>query len=180
MDVDDIVRADGEAQNSGLSAEGRGFTAHFFGKRTRPEGLGCRARQAVRVPDDTSSWPPNVLFDAVYGITVARHFGKLEPDVLKRCRPNSLPDAARHGQPNIVDVLKMPLCFVETLRKTPFWTSSSCPGLCSCHQRSGSVTCKNVGRRYLLRKEKSWNQRLDHRGRGFLGRTDEVAETRVQ
>ena len=72
MDMDDIEPADGEAQNPGM---GRKYTAHFFGDM-RPELFGARALQAIRVPEDRSDWPPDVLFEAVYGATVMYNFGK--------------------------------------------------------------------------------------------------------
>lgn len=47
MDVDDVIWAIGEAQNSGLSAEGQKFTVHFFDEIAMPEILGCHSHQVV-------------------------------------------------------------------------------------------------------------------------------------
>jgi hypothetical protein len=82
MDTTDVDSNAGRTQER--------LTTHLF---TEPEemlpGLSSLAvcipfSSAVRVPSDTSNWPPTVLFDAVYAGAVVEHFGVKVPDFLKK------------------------------------------------------------------------------------------------
>lgn len=57
------------------------FTSHLFVPSS--EVLPGLSSTAVRVPSDTSIWPPTMLFDAVYAGAVVHHFGIKDPDFLK-------------------------------------------------------------------------------------------------
>jgi hypothetical protein len=51
------------------------LTSHLFDQSLGFERVAGPSGSAVRVPTDTSIWPPAVLFDAVYAGAVVHHFG---------------------------------------------------------------------------------------------------------
>jgi hypothetical protein len=65
------------------------LTSHFF---DRGFCQACFSGSAVRVPADTSIWPPVALFDAVYASAVLRHFGVAMTDILENWRVVFCPD----------------------------------------------------------------------------------------
>jgi hypothetical protein len=59
------------------------FTTHVFDQSKVSKIVGPSG-SAVRTPSDMSTWPPAVLFDAVYASAVVHHFGVALTDVLKK------------------------------------------------------------------------------------------------
>lgn len=79
MATDDVVQ---DAEDVVQDAEKKRYTAHVFDSRALESGGGFSGC-AIRVSKDKSSWPPTVLFDAVYASAVIHHFGELPDDILK-------------------------------------------------------------------------------------------------